>query len=138
MHCLTWRGEKQTERANRKDEMTRETEWEQQFLVAVAIESEREERERQVRDGCEKERLRREEERDSKNREKNPEHKDAHLDPGWLNAFQTRPIGRASEKKKNALAANVYLNAYLQKGYDERSQGEVGGFLELGVEFFDG
>lgn len=42
------------------------------------------------------------------------------------------------KKKKNALAANVYLNAYLQKGYDERSQGEVGGFLELGVEFFDG
>lgn len=100
MHCLTWRGEKQTERANGKGEMTRETEWEQQILVAVAIESEREERERQVRDGCEKERLRREEERDSKNREKNPEHKDAHLDPGWLNAFQTRPIGRASEKKK--------------------------------------
>lgn len=33
---------------------------------------------------------------------------------------------------------NVYLNVYLQKGYDERSQREVGGFLELGVKFFDG
>ena len=68
--------------------------------------------ERQVRDGCGKERLRREEERDSKNREKNPEHKDAHLDPGWLNAFQTRPIGRASEKrkkKKKALAEQTYI-----------------------------
>ena len=67
--------------------------------------------ERQVRDGCGKERLRREEERDSKNREKNPEHKDAHLDPGWLNAFQTRPIGRASEKRKKnkALAEQTYI-----------------------------
>lgn len=33
---------------------------------------------------------------------------------------------------------SVHLNAYLQKGDDKRSQGKVGGFLQLGVEFFDG
>lgn len=33
---------------------------------------------------------------------------------------------------------SVYLNVYLQKGDDERSQGKVGGFLQLGVEFFNG
>ena len=32
----------------------------------------------------------------------------------------------------------AYLNIYLQKGDDKRSQREVGGFLELGVKFFDG
>lgn len=32
----------------------------------------------------------------------------------------------------------AYLVLYLQKGDDKRSQREVGGFLELGVKFFDG
>lgn len=43
-----------------------------------------------------------------------------------------------SGNKANLLVANAYLNVYLQKGDDKRSQREVGCFLELGVEFFDG
>lgn len=30
------------------------------------------------------------------------------------------------------------VGTYLQEGDDERSQGKVGGFLQLGVEFLDG
>lgn len=37
-----------------------------------------------------------------------------------------------------ACAMSVQLSAYLQKGDDKRSQGKVGGFLQLGVEFFNG
>lgn len=58
------------------------------------------------------------------------EHERAHLGGVWLNAFQTGPIEQA--------VISVYLKVYLQKGDDERSQGKVGGFLQLGVEFFNG
>lgn len=44
---------------------------------------------------------------------------------------QIRQAGRPS-------VVIAYSNIYLQKGYDKRSQREVGGFLELGVKFFDG
>lgn len=38
----------------------------------------------------------------------------------------------------NTFLTNACLNIYLEKGDDERSQGEVGSFLELGVKFFNG
>lgn len=40
--------------------------------------------------------------------------------------------------KQTAKTSEVIVYLYLQKGYDKRSQREVGGFLELGVKFFDG
>lgn len=49
--------------------------------------------------------------------------------------FRFGQSGRQDGKPSVVIA---YLNIYLQKGDDKRSQREVGGFLELGVKFFDG
>lgn len=75
----------------------------------------------------------REGDKDAEKKEKNHKHECAHLDRGWLNISQIRLIksGKPSVRKASS-------NIYLQKGYDKRSQREVGGFLELGVKFFDG
>lgn len=53
-----------------------------------------------------------------------------------LNAFQISLIKQTGEQP--SCCKCVLKCLYLQKGYDKRSQREVGGFLKLGVKFFDG
>lgn len=72
------------------------------------------------------------------NGDKYHEHEYAHLDLGWLNFFQIRSIRQTGGQAGRPSVVIIYLNIYLQKGYDKRSQREVGGFLELGVKFLDG
>lgn len=53
-----------------------------------------------------------------------------------LNAFQISLIKQTGGQP--SCCKRVLKCLYLQKGYDKRSQREVGGFLQLGVKFFDG
>lgn len=68
-----------------------------------------------------------------KKKGQNHNQKWATMDRGWTDIFPD-----SGDQTGKLCVIDVCLSVYLQEGYDERSQREVGGFLELGVEFFDG